>query len=47
MTVLKGYVVRGSWGGQNLAGSSVRAKAHRTTADGHIFAGWVKITPSR
>lgn len=47
VTVLKGYVVRGSWGGQNLAGASVRAKAHRTTPDGHVFAGWVKITPSR
>ena len=46
-TVLKGYVIRGSWGGQNLAGSTVRAKAHRVTPGLGIFAGWVKITPSR
>ncbi len=30
-TVLKGYVIRGSWGGQNLAGSTVPAEAHRVT----------------
>ena len=46
-TVLKGYVIRGSWGGRNLAGATVRAKAHRVTPGRGIFAGWVKITPSR
>jgi len=46
-TVLKGYVIRGSWGGRDLAGATVRAKAHRVTPGTGIFAGWVKITPSR
>ena len=46
-TVLKGYVIRGSWNGKNLAGASVRAKAHRVFADRSIFAGRVTITPSR
>ena len=42
-TVLKGYVVRGSWNGQTLAGASVRAKAYRVTPTGTIFAGRVTI----
>ena len=46
-TVLKGYVIRGSWNGKNLAGASVSAKAHRVFADRSIFAGRVTITPSR
>ena len=46
-TVLKGYVIRGSWNGKNLAGASVRAKAHRVFADRSIFAGRVTITPGR
>ena len=44
-TVLTGYVLRGSWDGKNLAGASVRAKAHRVFPDRSIFAGSVKITP--
>ena len=44
-TVLKGYVVRGTWNGKNLSGSSVRVKAHRVS--GSIFAGRVTITPGR
>ncbi|MGH3041252.1 MAG: hypothetical protein ACRDNG_05875 [Gaiellaceae bacterium] len=44
-TVLKGYVIRGSWNGKNLAGADVRAKAHRVFADRSIFAG--KVTISR
>ena len=44
-TVLTGYVIRGSWNGKNLAGASVRAKAHRVFPDGTIFAG--KVTISR
>ena len=46
-TVLTGYVIRGSWNGKDLAGASVRAKAHRVFADRSIFAGRVTITPSR
>lgn len=42
-TVLTGYVIRGSWNGKNLAGASVRAKAHRVFPDGSIFAGRVII----
>jgi len=42
-TVLKGYVIRGSWNGKNLAGADVRAKAHRVYADQSIFAGTVTI----
>jgi hypothetical protein len=44
-TVLTGYVIRGSWNGKNLAGSSVRARAHRVFADQSIFAGKVTISP--
>jgi hypothetical protein len=44
-TVLKGYVVRGSWNGKNLAGADVRAKAHRVFVGRSIFAGKVTITP--
>ena len=44
-TVLTGYVIRGSWNGKNLAGASVRARAHRVFPDGTIFAG--KVTISR
>jgi hypothetical protein len=44
-TVLKGYVIRGSWDGKDLAGASVRAKAHRVFPDRSIFAG--KVTISR
>lgn len=46
-TVLKGYVIRGTWNGKNLAGASVRAKAHRVFPDRSIFAGRVTITPGR
>jgi hypothetical protein len=46
-TLVKGYVIRGTWDGRNLAGASVRAKAHRVTPGQGVFAGWVKITPSR
>jgi hypothetical protein len=42
-TVLKGYVIRGSWNGKNLAGASVRAKAHRVFVGQTIFAGKVTI----
>jgi hypothetical protein len=42
-TVLAGYVIRGSWKGKNLAGASVRAKAHRVYPDETIFAGKVII----
>jgi hypothetical protein len=42
-TVLKGYVIRGSWNGKNLAGAEVRAKAHRVFAGQSIFAGKVTI----
>jgi hypothetical protein len=42
-TVLTGYVIRGSWNGKNLAGASVRSKAHRVYPDGTIFAGKVII----
>ena len=44
-TVLKGYVVRGSWNGKNLAGADVRAKAHRVFVGQSIFEGKVTITP--
>jgi len=47
VTVLKGYVIRGTWNGRNLAGATVRGKAHRVTPGIGIFEGWVKITPSR
>jgi len=46
-TVLTGYVIRGTWNGKNLAGASVRAKAHRVFPDRSIFAGRVTITPGR
>ena len=46
-TVLSGFVIRGTWNGKDLAGASVRAKAHRVNPDGTIFAGWVKIKPGR
>ena len=46
-TLLKGYVIRGFWNGKDLAGASVRAKAHRVFSDGTIFAGRVTITPGR
>jgi hypothetical protein len=42
-TVLKGYVIRGTWNGKDLAGASVRAKAHRVFEGQSIFAGRVKI----
>lgn len=42
-TVLRGYVVRGTWNGKNLAGADVRAKAHRVFPDRSIFAGKVTI----
>jgi hypothetical protein len=45
VTVVKGFVIRGSWNGKDLAGSSVSAKAHRVS--GSIFAGRVTITPGR
>lgn len=44
-TVLKGYVVRGTWNGKNLAGADVRAKAHRVFVGQSIFAGKVTIAP--
>jgi hypothetical protein len=40
-TVVKGYVIRGTWDGRNLAGSSVSVKARRVS--GSIFAGRVTI----
>ena len=42
-TVLRGYVIRGTWNGKKLAGSSVRVKAHRVYPDASIFAGRVTI----
>jgi hypothetical protein len=42
-TVLRGYVIRGSWNGKDLAGADARAKAHRVFAGGTIFAGKVII----
>lgn len=44
-TVLKGYVIRGTWNGKDLAGANVRAKAHRVFVGQSIFAGKVTITP--
>lgn len=44
-TVLKGYVVRGTWNGKNRAGADVRAKAHRVFVGQSIFAGKVTIAP--
>lgn len=44
-TVLTGYVIRGSWNGKNLAGASVRVRAHRVFADQSIFAGKIAISP--
>ena len=44
-TVLKGYVIRGTWKGKDLAGADVRVRAHRVFADRSIFAGKVTITP--
>ena len=44
-TVVSGFVIRGSWDGQDLAGASVRVKATRVS--GSIFAGWIRITPGR
>jgi hypothetical protein len=47
-TVVKGFVVRGTWKGQNLAGASVYVTAHRVGGDdSHVFAGTIKITPGR
>ena len=43
-TVLKGYVIRGTWNGKNLAGAEVRAKAHRVFQGQSIFAGKVIIS---
>jgi hypothetical protein len=42
-TVLTGYVVRGTWNGKNLAGKSLRVRAHRVFADQSVFAGKVII----
>lgn len=47
-TIVKGFVIRGTWKGKNLAGSSVYVRAHRVGDDeSHVFAGTVKITPGR
>lgn len=47
-TIVKGFVIRGTWKGQNLAGASVSIRAHRVGGeDSHVFAGTIKITPGR
>ena len=45
VTLLDGWVVRGSWDGVALAGAKVQARAIRV--GGTVFAGWVKIKPPR
>ncbi len=46
-TLVKGFVIRGTWKGKNLAGSSLSVRAHRVFPDRSIFAGTVTITPGR
>ena len=46
-TLVKGFVIRGTWKGKNLAGSSVSVRAHRVFPDRSIFAGTVTITAGR
>ena len=46
-TLVKGFVIRGTWKGKNLAGSSVSVRAHRVFPDRSIFAGTVTITSGR
>ena len=45
VTLLDGWVVRGSWDGVALAGAKVQARAIRV--GGTVFAGWVRIKPPR
>ena len=46
VTLLNGWVVRGSWNGVALAGGKVQARASRV-GDTTVFAGWVRIKPPR
>lgn len=45
VTLLDGWVVRGSWDGADLAGAKVQARAIRV--EGTVFAGWIRIKPPR
>ncbi len=46
VTLLEGWVLRGSWDGVALAGAKVQARAIRV-GDTTVFAGWVRIKPPR
>jgi len=45
VTLLDGWVVRGSWDGADLAGAKVQARAIRV--GGTVLAGWIRIKPPR
>ena len=45
VTLLTGWVVRGSWKGVELAGAKVQARAIRVGDS--VYRGWVKIQPPR